>query len=270
MTSGEAGIKVSVITIAFRDLQGLQRTMRSTATQGYPHIEHIVIDGDSGPEVVSHLENSGVDYWQSRPDAGRYDAMNQGIDHSSGDLLWFMHAGDIFADDDAVSTAVEALSDHHDVRSRWGYGAARLVGDDARAGKIWCHSPFDRRGFTFGTRPIPHQAAFFGADLVKDIGYYSTTFGLAADHLFMLHAAQLSAPTVTERVLCDFDTSGAGSVRSQHEHYRDVRRSWDEVDNYPAGGRLRSVVYSRGHEWNARMRASIRRAIAARRAARER
>jgi glycosyltransferase involved in cell wall biosynthesis len=261
MTSVDSEIKVSVVTIAFRDLPGLQRTLNSTAIQHYPNIEHVVIDGGSGPEVVRYLENSGVDYWQSRPDAGRYDAMNQGIDHASGDLLWFMHAGDTFADADAVSIAVKTMSAEGDARSRWGYGAARLVGNDARSGRIWCHRPFDHRKFALGTRPIPHQAAFFGADLVKNVGYYSTTFGLAADHLFMLLAAQLAPPVLTERVLCDFDTSGAGSVRSQREHYHDVRRSWDEAAYYPAGGRLRSLALSRGAEWNARLRASIHHAV---------
>lgn len=258
---------VSVISIAFKDLEGLRRTINSTAAQTYPAIEHIVIDGGSGAETVEFLENAKLDYWQSCADGGRYDAMNQGIDRASGDLLWFMHAGDSFADRHAISAAVDALDPQRHARDQWGHGAARLVGDDARSGMIWCYIPFDMRRFASGTQPIPHQAAFFGADVVAEAGHYSTNFGLAADHLFMLRAAQVTPPVVTARVLCDFDTSGAGSVRPQHEHYHDIRRSWDETGYYPSRSRLRSRVYSRGIEWNARVRAAARGVVARNRAA---
>lgn len=258
---------VSVISIAFRDLDGLRRTINSTAAQTYSPIEHLVIDGGSGSETVEFLEGAGLDYWQSCADGGRYDAMNQGIDRAAGDLLWFMHAGDSFADRDAISAAVDALDPRRDPRSQWGHGAARLVGDDARSGKLWCYTPFDMRRFASGTRPIPHQAAFFGADVVAQAGHYSTTFGLAADHLFMLRAAQVTPPVVIDRALCDFDTSGAGSVRPQSAHYRDIRRSWDETGYYPSGSRRRSHVRSRGTEWNARMRAAVRGVVAHHRAA---
>lgn len=50
---------VSVITISFNDLDGLQRTVKSVRAQRYRgRIEHIVIDGGSGDDVVAYL--SGV------------------------------------------------------------------------------------------------------------------------------------------------------------------------------------------------------------------
>lgn len=90
---------VSVITISFNDLDGLQRTVKSVRAQRYRgRIEHIVIDGGSGDDVVAYLSGCepGFAYWQSEPDGGRYDAMNQGIAHASGDLLWFLHSPIVF------------------------------------------------------------------------------------------------------------------------------------------------------------------------------
>lgn len=44
---------VSVITISFNDLDGLQRTVKSVRAQRYRgRIEHIVIDGGSGDDVL--------------------------------------------------------------------------------------------------------------------------------------------------------------------------------------------------------------------------
>ncbi len=109
------GPTVSVITISFNDLDGLKRTVDSVRAQRYGgRIEHIVIDGGSGDDVVEYLSGCepGFAYWQSGPDGGRYEAMNQGIAHASGDLLWFMHSGDRFSDSDAVAQVVEAISGH--------------------------------------------------------------------------------------------------------------------------------------------------------------
>ncbi len=128
---------VSVITISFRDLNGLKRTVDSVRAQRYEgRIEHIVIDGGSGDDVVEYLSGCepGFTHWQSAPDGGRYDAMNQGIGHASGDLLWFMHSSDRFSDPDAVAQAVEAIADHGPACDVWGYGRENLVGLGAGEG----------------------------------------------------------------------------------------------------------------------------------------
>lgn len=114
---------VSVITISFKDLDGLKRTVESVRAQRYEgRIEHIIIDGGSGDEVRDYL--SGVEppfaYWQSEPDGGRYDAMNQGIAHASGDLLWFLHSADRFSEPDVVARAVAALAGKGPASDLWG------------------------------------------------------------------------------------------------------------------------------------------------------
>jgi hypothetical protein len=68
---------VSVITISFQDLDGLKRTVDSVRAQRYEgRIEHIVIDGGSGDDVVKYLSEiePGFAYWQSEPDG---DGMTQ-------------------------------------------------------------------------------------------------------------------------------------------------------------------------------------------------
>lgn len=176
---------VSVITISFNDLDGLQRTVKSVRAQRYRgRIEHIVIDGGSGDDVVAYLSGCepGFAYWQSEPDGGRYDAMNQGIAHASGDLLWFLHSADRFSGPDVVAQAVEALSGKGPVSELWGFGMDRLVGLDRVRGPI----PFSLRKFLAGKQVVPHQASFFGSSLVAKIGGYDLDFGIAADQEFIL------------------------------------------------------------------------------------
>ncbi|MDI9894236.1 glycosyltransferase family 2 protein [Rhodococcus sp. IEGM 1381] len=260
MTEGNRLPVVSVITISYRDAPGLRATIDSVRAQKYPHIEHIVIDGGSGDLVERYLQSQGhLRYWQSEQDGGRYDAMNQGAGQSSGDILWWLHSGDSFADSGTVATVAIELSKNgtRSTADRWGYGKVVRRLDGASLGE-WGYMPFDRVGFALGIRPIPHQAAFIGRDVVTALGGYDTTFGLAADQLFMLRAALFAEPDVVPVVLTDFDASGVGSVRPQKEHFADVRRSWDLIGYYPYGGRARSRVMSAWVEWTARTKATIR------------
>ena len=233
---------VSVITITWKDLEGLKRTVESLRAQRYEgRIEHIIIDGRSGDDVAEYLSGSEPEfaYWQSEPDGGRYDAMNQGIGHASGDLLWFMNSGDCFADPYAVSHVAQAISGHGAARDIWGYGQDNIVGLNRQRGPI----PFNIRKFLAGWDVVPHQASFFGSSLVAQLGGYNLDLPINADQEFILRAALLREPITIPRVLCDFDPSGAGSVRSPREAFADLRRLWKLHGRYPFGGRLVSLAY---------------------------
>lgn len=244
---------VSVITITFNDLDGLKRTVESVRAQRYTgRIEHIIIDGGSGQAVVDYLVEGepGFAYWQSKPDNGRYDAMNQGIAHATGDLLWFMHSTDCFSDPDAVGSVVQAIADHGSIRDIWGYGKNNLVGPDGSVlfPRPYGYMPFKMRKFLLGAT-VAHQATFFGASLVAKLGGYDLEFGLEADQLFIYRAAMMQAPLTINRVVCDFDVTGPGSTQPIREHYRTLRRLWDMYDHYPLGGRQTSWAYLRVKEY---------------------
>ncbi|MGH3633394.1 glycosyltransferase family 2 protein [Mycobacterium sp.] len=243
---------LSVITISLHDLDGLKRTVDSVRAQRYEgRIEHIVIDGGSGDAVVEYL--SGCEpsfaYWQSEPDGGRYDAMNQGIVHATGDLLWFMNSGDRFSDPDAVAQAVKAISGHGPVRDVWGYGEYYLVG----MGRLY-KGPrhFSVRKFVSGWpywHGVPHQASVFGSSLVSKLGGYNLDFGFAADQEFIFRAALLQAPITIRRVVCDFDSTGVSADLTVPIVSRDLRRLWDLHGYYPLGGRRMSLAYLRCWEY---------------------
>jgi glycosyltransferase involved in cell wall biosynthesis len=237
-----------VITISFNDLDGLKRTVDSLRAQRYEGaIEHIVIDGGSGEDVVEYLSGCqpGFTYWQSESDGGRYDAMNQGIAHASGDLLWFMHSGDCFSDPDAVAQVVKTISARGPAREVWGFGMDKLIG----LGRVRGPIPFSTRKFLAGWQVVPHQASFFGSSVVSKLGGYDLDFGIAADQEFIFRAALLREPITIQRVLCDFDITGVGSNRHPSVVFGDLRRLWDLHGRYPLGGRRMSRAYLRSWEY---------------------
>lgn len=243
--------KFSVVTISFKDLEGLRRTVDSVRAQQYDgEIEHIVIDGGSGDDVEAYLSSceAGFAYWHSKPDKGRYDAMNQGIEKVTGDLVWLMHSADCFSDPHAIASVADAIAGQGPPHQVWGYGKANRVDGDGKLVNVWDSIPFDIVKFATARLPIPHQATFVGAALSRRLGPYSLDFGISADQLYILRAAFVRPPVTVDRVVCDFDTSGAGSALPIKEIVGNFRRAYDLLDYYPLGSRRKSLAYLKFRE----------------------
>ena len=88
---------VSIVTPSHNHARFLEKTIESVLTQDYPHIDYIVMDGDSTdgtPEILRKYA-SRLRY-RSQADAGQADAINQGISMSSGPICAYLNADDTY------------------------------------------------------------------------------------------------------------------------------------------------------------------------------
>ncbi|HAY5199123.1 TPA: mannose-1-phosphate guanylyltransferase/mannose-6-phosphate isomerase [Escherichia coli] len=98
---------LSIITVAFRNLEGIVKTHASLAHLAQAEdisFEWIVVDGGSNDGTREYLENLNGIYnlrFVSEPDNGIYDAMNKGITMAQGKFALFLNSGDIFHQDAA-------------------------------------------------------------------------------------------------------------------------------------------------------------------------
>lgn len=95
---------VSVITVVKNGEKFLEKTIQSVINQTYSNVEYIIIDGASTKvtlEIIKSYEDK-IDYWLSETDDGIYDAMNKGIDLSTGKWINFMNAGDKFCENNTI------------------------------------------------------------------------------------------------------------------------------------------------------------------------
>lgn len=88
--------RVSVIVVTYNAASTLQKCLDSIFAQAYPHIELVVIDGNStdGTQDILQHNTGKIAYWKSEPDAGIYDAMNKGLKQITGDWVYFLGADD--------------------------------------------------------------------------------------------------------------------------------------------------------------------------------
>ena len=172
---------ISIITPSFNQARFLEETMRSVLEQDYPNIEYIVIDGGStdGSLQIIHKYTDRLTYWQSRPDKGQTDAINQGFGRATGEILAWLNSDDILYPG-AVKAAVQQLQDHPEVgmvyaNCQWINAEGKVIGNFPAA-QTDLHKL--RRGYVH----IPQQTAFFRADLWRKVGPLDDSFYFAMDY----------------------------------------------------------------------------------------
>lgn len=91
-------MKLSIVTINYNNLGGLQQTYASIVSQTFTDFEWIVIDGGStdGSREFIEQHQSHFAYWCSEPDGGIYRALNKGVGFAHGEYISFMNAGDCY------------------------------------------------------------------------------------------------------------------------------------------------------------------------------
>ena len=97
--NGERWPLISVITPSFNQGKYIEETILSVAGQGYPRIEHIVMDGGSTDETVSVMQRhrSLLAAAISEKDRGQSNAINKGMALATGDILTWLNSDDMLA-----------------------------------------------------------------------------------------------------------------------------------------------------------------------------
>ena len=95
--------KISIITPTLNAGKTLEACILSVVNQTYLNKEYLIIDGlstDGTPGMVKkYADIYPYIKWISEKDAGIYEAMNKGIDLSSGEWIYFLGADDRFYSD---------------------------------------------------------------------------------------------------------------------------------------------------------------------------
>ena len=82
---------LSIITINRNNAHGLEKTMRSVATQTSKEFEFIVVDGASTDESVAVVKSLESEFahlkWVSEPDTGIYNAMNKAKSYAKSNAI---------------------------------------------------------------------------------------------------------------------------------------------------------------------------------------
>jgi glycosyltransferase involved in cell wall biosynthesis len=163
---------ISIITVVYNNLTGIEETILSVVNQSYKNIEYIIIDGNSNDgttEVIKKYTNY-IDVFISEPDNGIYDAMNKGIDLATGDYIIFMNSSDIFYNYEVISEVFCDLTRTHDIifgDTCADYGTYNKI--------VKASYPKQNNPMSFG-----HQAVFVKTPILKK-NRFDTNYKICSD-----------------------------------------------------------------------------------------
>jgi len=179
--------RLSIITVVFNSKQFIEQTIKSvvSAKEKYPHIEYVIIDGASTDGTLDILARykSCIDILVSERDSGLYDAMNKGIQHSTGDYLWFLNSGDSIFEANIVNNIFASGKELQDVY----YGETMIVdieGKHIGLRRLQIPEHLSWKSFKKGMR-VSHQSIIVSR---KIIDYYDLKYRFSADFDWCINA----------------------------------------------------------------------------------
>ena len=229
--------KVSIVTPSFNQAPFLEQTLRSVLEQDYPNLEYIVIDGgstDGSLEIIQKYADQ-LAYWQSQPDQGQTDAINQGFDRASGEILAWLNSDDLLLPG-AVSAAVRALHEHPEAAMV--YGDALLINAEGKTIGKFPAAQTDYRKLRRGYVHIPQQASFFRADLWRQVAPLDVSFYFAMDYDLWVRLAALAPLVYVPQLWAAFRLHGEAKSIAADD------RCWPEMlrVHYRDGGKVLSPI----------------------------
>ena len=229
-------MKLSVISIAYNNLKGLEKTL--AVFNGHnlsAQIEIVVVDGGSNDGTKDFLASQTLTKnWISEPDKGIYNAMNKGLEMATGDYVWFLNSGDYVEDFSLIEKLLNVLKQEPDAV----YGETMMV--DVEGKHLGLRS-------VFTTRKLPDNLNWTSFRLGMNVGHqsfvvkrslallYNEKYRYVADIDWMIRCLKACKNVVNlDAVLACFTVDGFSSVQrkaSNKERYEVLKEHYGFLPN---------------------------------------
>lgn len=177
MPNGSDWPRLSIVTPSYNQGKFLEATIRSVLLQGYPNLEYIIIDGgstDNSIEIIKKYEKY-LSYWRSRKDRGQSDAINQGLEKSSGQILGWINSDDVYV----KGTFHKIIKAFHSYPDYIVVHGNRILINESGAVTGWCRlPPFDPKTCVFN---VCSETAFWQRSVMEQAGLLNANLQFAID-----------------------------------------------------------------------------------------
>ena len=172
---------ISVITVVNNSAATIADTLLSVASQVYPHVEHIIIDGASMDGTLNVIEQHRGKLAKviSEPDSGIYDAMNKGLALATGEVVGFLNADDVYADKDVLSRVVDIM-ERESLDALFGDVEFFRPEDPTRTVRRYRSARFSPDQIALGWMPA-HPALFLRRRVYEHYGLFRADYRIAGD-----------------------------------------------------------------------------------------
>lgn len=211
--------KISIITVVKNGQRYLESAIKSVINQKYKNIEYILIDGNSTDNTSNIIKKykKKINLYLKSQDKNMWEAMNKGIQASTGSIIVFLNSDDTF-NKEALQYAVKYFKKNKKID--FVFGTVK---------KHWLKFGFFpqrvRYSFNFYTT---HSIGFFiKKKSQKKIGFYNPKFLSADLDLFLrmiLKYKLKGTSTKKNELFGTFRTGGFSSKVMFRDHLKDLNK----------------------------------------------
>ncbi len=225
-------MKISIVTATFNSGKTIRDTIESVFRQTYQDWELIIKDGESKDNTMDICREL-ADKANGRmkiiisTDKGIYDAMNQGIEAASGDVIGLLNSDDFYTSDDILAVISSSFENGNMDAI---YGDIHFVRDEdlSKCVRYYSSSLFKRCYMRMGFMPA-HPSFYCKKSVYEKYGVFDTSYKIAADFENLLRLIFVNK-IQTKYIQKDFVTMRMGGastagLRSREQIMKDHLRA---------------------------------------------
>ncbi|MDA9682744.1 glycosyltransferase [Candidatus Pelagibacter sp.] len=178
-------MRFSIITATKNNQETILKTLQSIKIQNYNDFELIIIDANSKDKTIEliknfNLQNTSI---KNQKGIGVYQAFNQGIKLSKGEIIIILNADDFFADNNTLRKLDTIFNEDKSVQ--FIISNVKILGKKNNLIRNYTVKNFIPFMFYFGHMP-PHPGVFVKKEVYNKCELYSEEFENAGDFEFFL------------------------------------------------------------------------------------
>jgi glycosyltransferase involved in cell wall biosynthesis len=182
-------LSVSIVTPCLNHAEFIESTIQSVLSQSYPSIEYWVMDGGSNDGTLDIIKGYGNRLqWVSEPDTGQANAINKGLERTTGQILAYLNSDDLLAPD-AIQQIVSFFTANP--QAQLVYGDTLAIDEKGHPHGLRANiRPCDFNYLLNKGDAIVQPAAFWRRELWQELGMFDESYRYVFDYEYWLRAAQ--------------------------------------------------------------------------------
>jgi glycosyltransferase involved in cell wall biosynthesis len=173
--------RISVITPSFNQGKYLEETIQSVLSQDYPNLEYIVMDGGSTDNSVAIIKKyeKYLTFWTSGVDDGMYDAIQNGFERSTGEIMTWINSDDLLS-----KGSLEQVADLFQKYTKIEWLCGSFCHIDEKSNIVFVNAPkrWNRFKFHLDYKFVQQEGTFWRRALWDRAGgYVSREYKMASD-----------------------------------------------------------------------------------------